>query len=378
MMEDDSAFRNPESSSPKFWGKCWFITLAVVAWILGLGALAAAGYCGINGKLASDDYRNIRKEDRKVLEELKQAEAEALKLAAEVDKVKQEVVRDEGEAKQKSEEFKRLDEIYKKVSAEYMDYVKKLNKVLDEILVFQKENKELEVKNNETARKVEELTKEIEVLKQGIETCTEERRVYMISSGINAAGLTFFVANLFYEYLQIEELARKVNEYGYYLKSFAHVAEGLVNYELLKRSTKKNVHRTNCFNGTNKHGLEACNAKKPTITTIHAKGGYRFGAVLFAPWSTSKGDHADKDAFTFSGYVGEITTIVEKEKAMIVSDSTLLEFGDGDIHIPLHGNGTVFEKSYMLPPHFSHYNFYIDGTQFSIERIEVDELSGFT
>jgi hypothetical protein len=366
-----------KSCSCKCWGKCWFVTISVFAWVIGVGALGVAAYCGINGKSAIDEYNNMKNQDEEVVKKLKIAEIEIENYTRQIKQVKQDIDKEKANLQLAQDELNKTKEIYNNRSDEYGKYLAQLKEIHEEILSLNKSIDELKKNNVEKEDKIKTTTKQVNDTKLNAETYGKESTIFKVSSAVIAGGLIGSVVDIFIQGNKVKQLQDKITQYDYYLKSFERVAEKEVDFELFKRLTGKGLERKTCSTGSDKRGLAACSKMHPTITTITAKGGYRFGGVLFIEWPIEDKSYVDPKAFTFSDFVAGITTHIPDSKSIIVDPKTILTFGNSDINILLDNNGTVDESSFMIPKPYTHVNFYVPGTKFTVESIRVDRVTGF-
>jgi len=375
MDEVKSDLRDSESSSCKCWGKCWFVTISIVSWVIGIGALVVAAYCGINGKSAIDDYNNLKRRNEEMLKKLEEVKIEISNYTSWIGQIKQDINKEKNNLDLAKKEFEDARKNYTEREEEYDNSKKKLKEVQDEIVSLGKSNAELKIKNNDTEEKIKTVTKEINNTRRNAEIYGKEATIFKVSSGILGVGVIGFTIDIFIQAYKVKELNSDMTKYDHYLKSFGGLAEKEVNYELMKYITKKGVERKPCFNGIGK--ISSCGGKKPTITTITTKDGYQFGATLYIEWPTEDGSYDDSEAYTFSAYVAKETTKLKDKKAMIINKEAILIFGDSDIKIILDNTGTVDEKSFKIPTEYDKNNFYVKGTEFTVVNIKVDHATIF-
>jgi len=377
MDELNSAPRDSESSSCKCWDKCWFVTISIVTWVIGVGALVAAGYCGINGKSAIDDYNNLKRRIEEKSKELEEVIIEIRNYTSWIEKIKGDISKEENILNLTKKEFEDALKNYTEREKEYKNYEEQLKKVQEEILSLNKSNIELRTKNVEIEEKIKTVTKEINNTRRNAEIYGKEATIFKISSAILGAGIIGFAIDIFIQANKLKELNNRTAEYDYYLKSFELVAEKEVHYELMKYLRGKGVKRESCYEGAGEKRITSCTGKHPTITTITTGDKYQFGATLFIGWPTEDGEYDDSKAYTFSAYVARETTHVENTKAMVLNKDVVLIFGESDIEIVSRGTGKVAEKSFSIPDPYRPGNFYVEGREFVVKSIKVDYLTDF-
>ena len=163
----------------------------------------------------------------------------------------------------------------------------------------------------------------------------------------------------------------------------------VVRMFFLSNSKSIYIHTNQLYNSTDdgftKTALDAkINGKGPLLFLMETDDKYTFGAFVNTIWSNTVGIHKDDKAFTFSLNLTEICSITDPDHAYVVSDTTLLGFGNGDIVINEQKNepdvkkftsgSTDAGKTYPLPAGYDAKKFYHDGTTFTINSLHIYEL----
>jgi len=271
------------------------------------------------------------------------------------------------------EQFNNMSKTYENMNTEYGRIKTELGSVTHERDVYKEENKKLAEKNEQIKNQITNMTKRIGELQHEIKMDQEETFVFQIASGTIGVGLIGEIIDSIIAHIQLSNLEAELKKVQPYISGFNGLADSYENFEILRwKNPTQNFNRYSCFNGFAKENLKNCDGKAPTITTVHTADGYRFGAVLHNPWSSTNGPKDDPKACTFSANWGLTTTIHDPTHAMIVDDSTLIHFGETDIIVKTDRTGSATAKTYIIPSPHANTTFYYTGPTFTADMVTVD------
>lgn len=128
--------------------------------------------------------------------------------------------------------------------------------------------------------------------------------------------------------------------------------------------------------------MSKLNNQTGVILIMFTDKGYAFGAGLYSTWNSSLTNITDYSAFTFSVNNGGVCGINDPKKALFLSNSTLFDFGRGEIVV--YENGTAmaianysFTPMWGYPVGVTNLTFYAGSPQFIVNRIIAVNFTAF-
>ena len=350
--------------------------IVVLSWVAIVGLIALAIYCGIQWSDANHHYTIAKEENDHVVGEWQKLNETARGLETNIKDKKNEFIAINGTLQKLQDEYKAMTEAYLKLQEQLAKVNADLEAMIKERDKYKDDNEKLKKSNALALEEITKKTKLIEELKHEMITDQEEEKIFFWS-GIGASAVCAYnLIDYIITDLALAKLEDELAKLRPFMGAFRGVSQGYENYELLIWKKKQSVKRETCFKGVVKSNLDKCNEKAPTITTVTTSDGIQFGAVLFEKWTTNAGEHEDKNAYTFSDTLAQVTTIADSKKAMIVEASKLVEFGDGDIAINADGSkGSSYARTYKVPLPYKNDNFYYNDTQYNVGEVRIDVVS---
>jgi len=358
------------------WGKTWFSIIAIFSWIVLIGLIALGAYCGILWKTSESDYDSAKKENTNIMDQYREVNRTIQNLRIEIQNKENDLNSEKSTLQKLKEEQQNLSNSLHEKEVEFGNLKEKLQSTIHERDNYKTENAKLVEKNKKTQEEIQTLEKQVTEMAHEVKQSAEESGVFRISTYVVGAAVLAGAADNIWTHVALSSVNSQLAKIKQYQYGFTRLCEAFENYQILKWKYHYDIKRETCFSGIIRDDLKHCNDKGPTITTITTTDGYKFGAVLYTKWTDVNGHYKDPKAFTFSSILGLTAPIKTDATAFIVDSNKLIEFGDGDISVDIHGStGTVSQKSYNIPHPYTNVTFYYNGTTFGVQNIHIDAVT---